>query len=58
MSEENPSVAPIRRTGGKLQAVGVVVLAGGVVATAIGGWWGPAVLFPGAVIFMLGKFME
>lgn len=58
MSEENLSGAPIRRTGGKLQAVGVVVLAGGVVATAVGGWWGPAVLFPGAVIFMLGKFME
>jgi|CXWL01.1.fsa_nt_gi hypothetical protein len=58
MSEENQNVAPIRSTGGKLQAVGVVILAGGVVATVAGGWWGPALLFPGAVIFALGKFME
>ena len=58
MSEENQNAAPIRRAGGKLQAAGVVVLAGGVVATLAGGWWGPALLFPGAVIFALGKFME
>ncbi len=58
MSEQNESVAPIKRASGKLQAVGVVVLAGGVVATVVGGWWGPALLFPGAVIFALGKFME
>jgi hypothetical protein len=56
--EENQSAAPIHRAGGKLQAVGVVVLAGAVVATAAGGWWGPALLFPGAVIFILGRFWE
>ena len=58
MSEENQGTAPIRRAGGKLQAVGVVVLAGGAIATVMGGWWGPALLFPGAVIFILGKFWE
>ncbi|BBL77378.1 hypothetical protein [Methylomagnum ishizawai] len=58
MSEENQSVAPIRTTGGKLQVAGVVILASGVVASVVGGWWGPALLFPGAVIFALGRFME
>ncbi len=58
MSEENQNVAPIRRMGGKLQAAGVVILASGVIMALVGGWWGPALLFPGAVIFALGKFME
>jgi hypothetical protein len=59
MSEESQQkAAPIRTLGGKLQAAGVVILAGGVAATAVGGWWGPALLFPGVVIFVLGKFME
>jgi hypothetical protein len=50
--------APIRRVGGKLQATAVLLLAGGVVATVFGGWWGPALLFPGVVIFFLGRFFE
>lgn len=50
--------APIRRIGGKLQAAGTIILAGGVVATVFGGWWGPALLFPGIVIFALGRFFE
>lgn len=53
MTEEN--LAPIRRPGGKLQAVGVLVLALGIIATVIGGWWGPALLFPGVVILALGR---
>jgi hypothetical protein len=48
-------VLPIKRVGGKLQAVGVVILATGAIATAIGGWWGPALLFPGIVVLFLGK---
>ena len=47
--------APIRRPGGKLQAVGAVILAAGVIATLVGGWWGPALLFPGVVILFLGR---
>ena len=50
--------APIRRIGGKLQAAAVLCLAGGIVATVFGGWWGPALLFPGIVIFALGRFFE
>jgi uncharacterized paraquat-inducible protein A len=48
--------APIHRTGGKLQAVGAVILAGAIVATVMGAWWGPALLFPGIVVFILGRF--
>lgn len=50
--------APIRRIGGKLQAAATVILAGGIVATVFGGWWGPALLFPGVVLFALGRFFE
>jgi hypothetical protein len=46
----------IHRLSGKLQAVGIVVLAGGIIASVLGAWWGPALLFPGVVIFALGKF--
>lgn len=49
--------APIRRLSGKLAAVGTVVLAAGVVSTILGAWWGPALLFPGAIILALGKFL-
>jgi hypothetical protein len=49
-------VAPIHRVDGKLQAIGTVLLASGVIATVAGGWWGPALLFPGMVIFIIGRF--
>lgn len=49
-----PGDAPIRHAGGKLQAVGTVILAVGVIATVVGGWWGPALLFPGVVLWFLG----
>jgi hypothetical protein len=48
--------APIRHMSGKFLAVGTVVLACGIIATVAGAWWGPAMLFPGVVIFVLGKF--
>ena len=39
------NTAPIGKISGKLQAAGVVLLAGGVVATFGGGaWWGPALI--------------
>ena len=41
--------------GGKFQAVGVLLLAGGVIATVLGNWWGPAILLPGIVLLMMGK---
>jgi hypothetical protein len=52
-----PSV-PIRRIGGKLQAASTVMLAGAIIATVFGAWWGPALLFPGIVVFVLGRFFE
>ncbi|WP_162559962.1 zinc ribbon domain-containing protein [Methylotetracoccus oryzae] len=41
--------------GGKFQAVGILLLAAGVIATVIGNWWGPAVLLPGIVLLMMGR---
>jgi hypothetical protein len=49
------TVPPIRKMSGKLQAVGVVLLASGIIATVVGAWWGPALLFPGVVIIFLGR---
>lgn len=49
--------APIRRLGGKFQAAGTVLLAAGVIATVLGAWWGAALLFPGIVIFVLGRLL-
>jgi hypothetical protein len=48
--------APIHGLGGKLQAIGTVMLAGAIIATVLGVWWGPALLFPGIVVFVLGRF--
>ncbi|MGY6216074.1 zinc-ribbon domain-containing protein [Methylolobus aquaticus] len=41
--------------GGKFQAVGILLLAAGVIATVVGNWWGPAVLLPGIVLLMMGR---
>ncbi|CAI8890894.1 MULTISPECIES: hypothetical protein [Methylococcus] len=46
---------PIRKLGGKFQAIGILALAAGIVATLGGAWWGPALAMPGVVLFMLGK---
>lgn len=48
--------APIRHLGGKLQAIGTIMAASGIIATTTGAWWGPALLFPAVVIFILGRF--
>lgn len=50
------STLPIRSLGGKFQAVGAVLFAFALIATVSGAWWGPAFLFPGAVLFALGRF--
>ena len=42
--------------GGKLQVIGTLIIAGAIIATVTGGWWGPALLFPGVVLFILGRF--
>lgn len=52
----SPERAPIHHLGGKLQAIGVVMVASGIIATTTGAWWGPALLFPAVVIFILGRF--
>ena len=49
--------APIRHAGGKLQAVATVLIATGIIATVTGAWWGPSLLFPGVVVFFLGRFV-
>lgn len=46
--------AAISTMGGKLKAVGTVIVAFGVIATASGLWWGPALLLPGVALFMFG----
>jgi hypothetical protein len=38
-----------------MQAVGTLIVAGGVIATVSGAWWGPALLFPGAILFIMGR---
>lgn len=48
--------APIHRLSGKLQATGVVLVASGIIATVAGAWWGPAVILPGIMVFIFGKF--
>jgi predicted amidophosphoribosyltransferase len=45
----------IQKPGGKLQAVGTVLLAAAVIATVLGAWWGPALLFPAVIVFFLGR---
>ena len=53
---DSGKAAPISHLGGKLQVIGTVILAGGIISTVTGGWWGPALLFPGLVLFILGRF--
>ncbi|MDF9391763.1 MULTISPECIES: zinc-ribbon domain-containing protein [Methylococcus] len=53
-STSSESEPPIRKLRGKFQAIGILTLAAGIVATLGGAWWGPALAMPGAVLFMLG----
>lgn len=48
--------APISHLGGKLQVIGILIIASAIIAILFGGWWAPALLFPGVVLFILGKF--
>jgi hypothetical protein len=49
---------PIRRIDGKFRAVGAVVTATGLVAALAGTWWGPAMLFPGAALLLMGHWSD
>jgi len=46
--------APISQITGKLQLVGVILVAVAIIATVAGAWWGPMVLFPGALLLIFG----
>lgn len=50
------SVAPIRKISGKFSAIGVVVIALGVIGTVLGTWWGPPAILPGVAFFMMSRF--
>lgn len=50
-------VVPIHHLGGKLQAIGTILLAFGLVSSLLGTWWGPALVFPGIVVFALGRLL-
>jgi hypothetical protein len=48
--------ALISQLSGKFQAVGVLVVLAGVIMSASGVWWGPAVLLPGVLLLIIGWF--
>ena len=49
-------LAPIRQLSGKFSAIGVVVIALGVIGTVLGTWWGPPAILPGVAFYMMGRF--
>jgi hypothetical protein len=46
----------ISRLSGKFTLVGVIVIALGVIGTALGTWWGPPALLPGIAFYLMGRF--
>ena len=48
---------PIRRLSGKFKAIGAILVAVSIIAMVNGAWWGAALLFPGVVIFFMGRLM-
>ena len=50
------SGAPIRHWSGKFSAIGVVLIALGVIGTALGTWWGPPTILPGVAFYMMSRF--
>ncbi|MCX7110808.1 MAG: hypothetical protein WCI11_06565 [Candidatus Methylumidiphilus sp.] len=48
--------ALISQISGKFQMVGVLFVAVGVIMSASGVWWGPAMFFPGALLLIIGWF--
>lgn len=54
MTEKKTLISQLR---GKIQAAGVLFIAAGVIITSQGGiWWGPAFLFPGVLMLIIGWF--
>jgi hypothetical protein len=49
-------VAPIKKISGKFALIGVVLIAAGVIGTAIGTWWGPPTILPGLAFYLMAKF--
>ncbi len=47
---------PISQFSGKLQAAGVLLVAAGIIMSVVGVWWGPAMLFPGVLLLIIGWF--
>jgi len=47
---------PISQFSGKLQAAGVLFVAAGIIMSVVGVWWGPAMLFPGVLLLIIGWF--
>ena len=52
----NEKKALIGQVSGKLQAVGVLFVAAGILASVGGVWWGPGLLFPGILLLIIGWF--
>ncbi len=52
----NDKKTPISQISGKLQAVGVLCVAAGIIMWVGGLWWGPAMLFPGVLMLIIGWF--
>ena len=48
-------LTPIHTLSGRFQAIGIVLIAISVVAMTVGTWWGAALLFPGAALFVVGR---
>lgn len=48
--------ALIGQLSGKFQAVGVLFVAGAIIMSVGGVWWGPALLFPGVLLLIIGWF--
>lgn len=48
--------ALISQISGKLQALGVLFVACGILTTVSGIWWGPAFFFPGILLLIMGWF--
>ncbi len=53
MTDKKALISEVR---GKFQLVGVLFVASGIIASAIGFWWGPAVLLPGVLLLIIGWF--
>jgi hypothetical protein len=50
------SVAPIQKISGKFSAIGVIVIALGVIGTVLGTLWGPPAILPGVALVMMSRF--